>query len=161
MTTEHKLTEKFVLRPSIVDADRFRLVRGDTGIDAGTLADVHALGAALVTFAPPPTEARRPAAGWRDHGFDHVEVRKGGQHDPDNLETLCEPCHMAWTHVRPFATYEEWKRAPAIHLLEQMILDCLREGDEGDRLRAQFWNRSLGEIVATMQALQRNRIGGG
>lgn len=37
----------------------------------------------------------------------------GGTDDPDNLITLCESCHMEWTHVVPdVVPFDDWMNLP-------------------------------------------------
>ena len=46
----------------------------------------------------------------RDHAVDHITPKaRGGTDHPDNLQSLCAPCHEAKT-----ARDEGWNRAPNI-----------------------------------------------
>lgn len=51
----------------------------------------------------------------------HIKERcQGGQDIPDNLVTLCEPCHLEWTYNEPasaIATFEAWLEVPPVRRL--------------------------------------------
>lgn len=114
----------------VLHRDRFRCVRCGFRSDDATLLHIHHV----------------------------VEVAAGGQHDPDTMDVLCEPCHMEWTHIRPGLPYAEWKEAPALRVIENMIGRGLRQDVEGDEIRRKFFGCTLGEIVDTMIILRRQRL---
>ena len=87
-----------------------------------------------------------------------IEAFMGGLDDVDNLDTLCHPCHMAWTHAplpEPY-TYEQWKATPPGHMFESLVAHAT--SDEGLPVLMQLQGASALELVDVMQRLVKQRL---
>lgn len=83
----------------------------------------------------------------------HVkEVWEGGEHDPDNLDTLCSDCHRRVTNgLAEDITYEEWKQTPSGYVFESMVVRSRRDTPDGLRFRAQLSKISAADWIDMIQ----------
>jgi hypothetical protein len=89
-----------------------------------------------------------------------VEVCRGGIHDPDNLETLCEDCHIWWTACAPGGvSYEDWKKLPSGGIFEFLAARALGDAPEHEPMRADLRNMTALDLMALLAGHQEGRKG--
>lgn len=77
------------------------------------------------------------------------EVWEGGHDWPDNLVTLCWPCHTEWTHEAETWSqidFEQWLELPPLRLVAVMVTDPTAA------------KRTLGELRVAFLLLREERL---
>jgi hypothetical protein len=89
-----------------------------------------------------------------------VEVYKGGQHDVDNLDTLCEACHAEWTWNEPEGvTYAEWILVPPGRWFVAMLCRMRRNTPEGISFLMNAAKITAVEFFGHVDKMRKERLG--
>ncbi len=88
-----------------------------------------------------------------------VEVCEGGQHDVDNLVTLCFWCHRECTDGLPCdATFEEWIALPPVRSFARLLVLAHRNTPEALAMVATMANTTLVQFVGMLNDERRRAL---